>query len=442
MFKRKAYDELKKWKKESNGKTAVLLEGARRVGKSTIVKEFARNEYKSFILIDFANITKNMLSVFDDLANLDLFFMRLEAETNISLYKRESAIIFDEVQLFPKARQAIKYFVADGRYDFIETGSLISIKKNIDNILIPSEERKIEVYPMDFEEFCDAVGYNYGNLKKIYDYHSPIGDSTNRTLMRNFRMYIAVGGMPQAVEAFVQKKNFEAIDRIKRGIIDLYKDDLKKIDKSGRLSKMYASIPAQLVAKKNRFSFGYGLGKKTSKDDERLFDLLDSKIANCAYHLNDISPSLNLYADFTKFKLFVGDTGLFVTMLFNSDNKEHENIYKKLLSNKLNINLGYLYENVVSQMIVSSKRELYYFTFPKEGSRLFYEIDFLLAHQGKILPLEVKSSQTKKHDSIDNFGIKYSKYVGQKYLISGKDYFKEKNLINLPYYLLPLLLDE
>ncbi len=441
MFKRKAYDELKKWKNKSNGKTAVLLEGARRVGKSTIVKEFAKNEYKSFILIDFANTTKSMLSIFEDLSNLDLFFMRLQAETNISLYKRESAIIFDEVQLYPKARQAIKYFVADGRYDFIETGSLISIKKNVDNILIPSEERKIEVYPMDFEEFCDAVGYNYLNLKRMYDYHARIGDSTNRTLIRNFRMYIAVGGMPQAVDAFVQKKNFDEIDRIKKDIIDLYKDDLKKIDKSGRLSKMYDSIPAQLVAKKNRFSFGYGLGKKTHKDDERLFDLLDSKIVNCCYHLNDISPSLNLYADFTKFKLYVGDTGLFVTMLFNSDSKGHENIYKKLLSDKLNINLGYLYENVVSQMIVSSKRSLYYFTFPKEESELFYEIDFLFVDKSKIVPLEVKSNQTKKHESIDNFGVKYSKYVGQKYLISNKDYFKEKDLINLPYYLLPFILE-
>lgn len=442
MFKRKAYSELKSWKDKYGGKYAVLLEGARRVGKSTIVKEFAKNEYKSFVLIDFGNTTKEILSIFDDITNLDLFFARLQSLTSINLYKRESAIIFDEVQLFPRARQAIKHLVADGRYDYIETGSLISIRKNVENILIPSEEMKIEVFPMDYEEFCDAVGYNYELLRNLYNLNQPIGDSVNRTLIRNFRMYMAVGGMPQAVEAFIAKESFNQIDIIKRGIIDLYKEDLRKIDKSGRLSKLYESIPSQLVAKRNRFSFGYGLGKKNAKDDERLFDLLDSKIVNCCYSLLDISPSLSLYTDLTKYKIYVSDTGLFVTMLFNSDDKEHEDIYNKLLSNKLNINLGYLYENVVSQMIVSSKRKLYYFTFPKKDSNKNYEIDFLLSSKGKAIPLEIKSRKVNVHESIDAFGKKYSKYTGAKYLISSKDRFKDKDLTNLPYYLLPFLLEE
>lgn len=440
MFKRKAYAALKKWKTESNGKTAILLEGARRVGKSTIVREFAKNEYKSFILIDFANVSKNLLSVFDDLNNLDLFFMRLQVETNVTLFKRESAVVFDEVQLFPKARQAIKYLVADGRYDYIETGSLISIKKNIDGIVIPSEERKIEVFPMDYEEFCDAVGFDYANLGKLYELHHEIGQGTNRALIRNFRIYMAVGGMPQAVDAFINKKNFNEIDSIKRDIIDLYKDDLMKIDKSGRLSKMYETIPAQLVAKKNRFSFGYSLGKKSKKDDERLFDLLNSKTINCCYRVNDISSSLSLYTDLNNFKLYVGDTGLFVTMLFNSEDGSHEDIYKKLLSDKLSLNLGYLYENVVAQMIVSSRRDLYYFTFVEKKSEKRYEIDFLLSEKGKVVPLEVKSSKVKKHEFIEELSKKYSKFLGAKYLISDKDYSKEGNLINLPYYLLPFLL--
>lgn len=441
MFKRKAYDELKRWKEESHGKYAVLLEGARRVGKSTIVKEFAANEYRSFILVDFGKMTKEMLSVFEDIANLDLFFVRLQAVTNVDLYERESVIIFDEVQLYPKARQAIKYLVADGRYDYIETGSLISIKKNVDNILIPSEERKIEVCPMDYEEFCDAAGYSYSVLKKLYEYHGHIGDGSNRALIRNFRMYMAVGGMPQAVDAFVSKKNFNEIDNIKKDIIDLYKDDLRKIDKSGRLSKMYESIPAQLVAKKNRFSFGYGLGKKNAKDDERLFDLLDSKVINCCHNLLDISPSLSQYADFTKFKLYVGDTGLFVTMLFNASNQQHEDIYRKLLSDKLDLNLGYLYENVVAQMIKSSHRSLYYFTFPKENSAKDYEIDFLLENRGKVIPLEIRSRKINVHEAIDRLKDKYAKRLGQRYLVSCKDYFKDKDLVNLPYYLLPLLLE-
>ena len=400
-----------------------------------------KNEYKSFILIDFANITKNMLSVFDDIANLDVFFLRLQTETEITLYKRESIIIFDEIQLFPKARQAIKYLVQDGRYDYIETGSLISIKKNVDSILIPSEERKIEVFPMDYEEFCDAVGYNYSNLKKLYELHRSIGQSTNRTLLRNFRTYIAIGGMPQAVDAFVKNKSFNEIDETKKDIINLYKDDLRKIDKSGRLSAMYESIPAQLVAKKNRFSFGYSLGKKTKKDDERLFDLIDSKIVNCRYYLNDVSPSLNMYIDLTRFKLYVGDSGLFVSMLFNQEGKEYRDIYKKLLSNKLNLNLGYLYENAIVQIIASSNRNLYCFDFVDDESKKKYKIDFLLNDKSKVIPIEVKSGQTKRHDSIDEFGKKYSNVIGQKYLISEKDYFKEKDLINLPYYLLPFLLE-
>ena len=235
MFKRKAYEKLKEWKSMYKGSRACLLEGARRVGKTTIAEEFAKREYKSYIMIDFANVTKEVIKVFDDIAKLDLFFLRLQAETGISLYERESVIIFDEVQLYPRARQAIKYLVKDGRYDYIETGSLISIKKNVKDIVIPSEEIRINIFPMDYEEFLWATGGNPDILKQMSDMNTPIGNSTNVTLMRQFRLYMAVGGMPQAIESYVKTNSFEQVDAVKRGIIELYMDDLMKIDNSGRL---------------------------------------------------------------------------------------------------------------------------------------------------------------------------------------------------------------
>ena len=362
MFKRKVYDELLKWKKDNNGATAVLLEGARRVGKSTIALEFAKNEYKSFILIDFAKTDKDIISLFDDINKLDFFFLKLQTLFDKQLYTRNSVIVFDEVQLCPKARQAIKYLVNDGRFDYIETGSLISIKKNVRNIVIPSEETKIAVNPMDYEEFCWAAGYNYELIRSLYILHQPVGEIVHKKLMQQFKNYLAVGGMPQAVEGFVNGKTFNEINKIKKNIIDLYKDDLKKIDKSGRTSKLYESIPAQLISKKNKFSFRYAIKKKGLKDNERLFDLLDSKIVNSCHNLLDISHSLNMYEDLNKFKLYASDTGLFVTMLFDSD-EEHKDIYKKLISNQLSLNLGYLYENMVSQMIVASGKNLFYYTF-------------------------------------------------------------------------------
>ena len=443
MFKRKIYDKLLKWKNEYNGTRAVLIEGARRIGKSTIVEEFARKEYKSYILIDFASVSGDVLKIFDDISNLDLFFLRIQAEYNISLHNRDSVIIFDEVQLFPRARQAIKYLVKDGRYDYIETGSLISIKKNVKDILIPSEEIKLEMYPMDYEEFCDAVGFNYSILKKMYELNKPIGESTNRKLVRDFRIYMAVGGMPQAVEAFIEKKSFNKIDEIKRGIIDLYKNDLRKIDPSGRLSKIYESVPAQLAAKRNRFSLKSAVKTtKTSKDEDRIFDLIDSKIVNICNHITEPSLSLNQSIDLTRYKFYLADTGLFVTMLFNSDDKSHEDIYKKLLSDKLDSNLGYLYENVIAQLLVSSGKKLYYYTWQKENSTHKYEIDFLVINKNKVSPIEVKSGRINSHDSIDNYSKKYSHLSGEKYIVSSKDAGKEKDILLKPFYLFELCLEQ
>lgn len=442
MFKRKVYDKLKEWKDTYNGKYACLLEGARRVGKTTIAEEFAKNEYQTYIKIDFSNITDELLDVFKDINKLDLFFLRLQTETGIDLFKRKSVIIFDEIQLYPKARQAIKHLVADGRYDYIETGSLISIKKNVKDILIPSEEYKIQVYPMDYEEFLWATNGNPGIYKKILESKMSLGDSTNRTLMREFRIYMAVGGMPQAVETYIETNNLSAVDKVKRRIIDLYSDDLKKIDSSGRLGNIYLSIPSQLALKRKRFSIKEATQKqKTSKDEERFFDLVDSKIVLPCYNVTQPDIALELTKDFDYFKLYFSDIGLFTTMLFDSGKGIEDNIYSKLLSDKLESDLGYLYENVVAQMIVASGRNLYYHTWRDKDKMHSNEVDFLITNKNKIIPIEVKSSSIKNHKSIDLFVEKYSQIVGRRFLFSQKDISHDGMLELMPIYLVPFILE-
>lgn len=444
MFKRKVFEELTDWKNNYAPKYAALLEGARRVGKSTVAEEFAKANYKSYIKVDFANITQELLDVFKDVANHKMFFLRLQTVTGVTLYPRESVIIFDEIQRQPLVRQAIKYLVADGTYDYIETGSLISIKKNVKDIVIPSEEHKIPVYPMDYEEFMWAIENDtYPMLRELYDMGSEVGNGTNRKLMRDFRIYMAVGGMPQAVEAFVEGKNFSEIDRVKREIINLYIDDFKKIDSSGLIGKMYESIPSQLATNKKRYMISRATGKrKTKKDVERMADLLDSKTVIACY--NTYNPSITLAqtkADDT-FKLYLSDIGLFTTMIFKASPKTDESIYSKLLGDKLSADLGYLYENAVAQMITATGRSAYYHTWEKENSTHYYEVDFLLQDKDKLLPLEVKSSATKKHESIDVFCKKYSQYVSQAILLSQKDVGKDNDLNLKPIYMLPFIMEE
>ena len=440
-FKRKAYNKLIEWKNLYSDKYAVLLEGARRVGKSTIAENFAKNEYKSYILIDFSKITSNILECFGDIGNLNIFFLRLQAETGITLYEHESLIIFDEVQLFPKARQAIKHLVFDGRYSYLETGSLISIKKNVKDILIPSEEMKIQIYPMDYEEFCDATESNYELLRQIYNSGAAIGQATNRKLMRDLRIYMAVGGMPQAVEAYVNKKNFSEIDMIKRHIISLYEDDFKKIDDSGRISALYHSIPAQLAKDTRKYRITTAIGKKNNtKAEELLYELIDSKTVLPCYNSTDPRGSLTNTKDFSSYKLYLSDTGLFVTLLFIDRPVTENDIYAKLLSDKLPANLGYLYENLVAQMIASSGRELFYHTWEKNKSTHYYEVDFLVSEGSKINAFEIKSSGTGKHESITEFSKKFSQNINKIYLISQKDVGKEENLLLKPFYFTPFLI--
>ena len=439
-FERKVYRKLLEWKEKYADQYAVLLEGARRVGKSTIAEHFAQNEYKSYILIDFSKTTDTIRDCFDDIGNLNLFFLRLQAETGITLYEHESLLIFDEVQLFPKARQAIKHLVADGRYSYLETGSLISIKKNVKDILIPSEEMKIQVYPMDYEEFCMAAGMKYELLKQTYQMGSAIGQATNRKLMRDLRIYMAVGGMPQAVEAYIEGKNFSEIDMVKRQIIALYEEDFKKIDASGRISALYHSIPAQLAKDLRKYRITTAIGKKNNtKAHELLYELIDSKTVLPCYNSTDPRVSLAGTKDFDSYKLYLADTGLFVTLMFIERPVTENDIYAKLLSDKLPANLGYLYENLIAQMIAASGRELFYHTWEKPGSTHYYEVDFLLSEGSKINAFEVKSSGTGKHESIKEFYRKFSQNVQNIYLLSQKDVGKEENLFLKPFYLMPFL---
>ena len=445
MFKRKIYDKILDWKKTKNGDTALLIEGARRIGKSTIVEQFAKNEYKSYIIIDFSIAKKEIIELFDDMSDLDYFFLRLKLLTATSLYERESLIVFDEVQLCPKARQAIKSLVKDHRYDYIETGSLISIKKNVYNILIPSEETKISMYPMDYEEFLWAVDGDDSVqlLRDVYRLGKPLGEATNRVLMRKFRLYMLIGGMPQAVDTYIRKNDFKAVDEVKRDILSLYEDDFKKIDPTGRLGLMFNAIPSQLNKNKTNYKIQSVIGSY-QESEEKLLSLMgelnDSKVVNIAYHANDPRVDINATKDLYKYKIYMGDTGLFVTMLFKDKYFTENYIYEKLLANKLPINLGYLYENAVAQTIVANGHNLFYYTFYNETQKRNYEVDFIYTKQNKICPLEVKSSDYRKHSSIDKFYDKFSERILHRYIIHTKDLSHDKDIICLPIYLLQYIL--
>ena len=442
IFRRKATDLLTEWKNTWNGKYAALLEGPRRVGKSTIAEEFAKKNYRSYIKVDFAKTSPEVLEVFDSISNIDEFLLRLQAVTGKILHKRNSVIIFDEIQLQPKVRQAIKYLVADGRYDYIETGSLLSIKKNVKNIVIPSEELKIPVYPMDYEEFLWAVGSEeIILLKMLFESGKSTGQAVNRFRMRSFRTYMAVGGMPQAVEAYINKQPFSQIDKVKRSIIDLYEDDFFKIDPSGRISMLFESIPSQLARTSKRFSLGFALNKKTrAKDYELLYDLINSRTVIPCYNCTDPRISLALSKDLDTFKLYMADTGLFISLMLKTGDNTAEQLYGKMLSDKLEANLGFLYENIVAQVLVSRLNDLYYMTWPKPDSSHSFEIDFLISRGTKITPVEIKSSRIKPHASLDEFICKYSSVVKDPCILSQKDIGNEGPIKLYPFYLSPFIL--
>lgn len=442
MFRRKIYDKLLEWKTESDGRTALLIEGARRVGKSTVVEEFAKNEYESYILIDFSRASKAVKELFEDISDLDYLFLQLQLQYKVDLHERSSLIIFDEVQQCPLARQAIKALVADHRYDYVETGSLISIKRNVKDILIPSEERKISMYPMDHEEFLWAVGdtTTIPLLKKVFDSGKPVGAQIHRKLMRDFRLYMLVGGMPQAVNEYIETNNFRKVDQIKRDILNLYEDDFKKIDPTGKLSSLFDAIPAQLNKNASRYQVSSVLnGERAENILESIAELKDSKTVLVSYHANDPNAGMSNNKDLGKFKLFLSDTGLFTTLMFKDRDFTENIIYEKLLNDKLSANLGYLYENAVAQILTANGDALFYHTFMNESTRRNYEIDFILARKNKVCPMEVKSSGYKTHASLDAFSRKFSDRILDKYLIYTKDFAKDEDIFCLPIYLVQFL---
>jgi len=431
-----------KWKQDSGGKSALLIKGARRVGKSTIAEEFAQKEYESYILIDFSRISKEVNDLFLDMSDLDFFFLRLQLLFHIDLHERKSVIIFDEVQKQPLARQAIKHLVKDHRYDYIETGSLLSIKKNIRDIVIPSEETRITMYPMDYEEFRWALGDKTTSvlIKMAFEKKKSLGDEVNRRLMRDFRLYMLVGGMPQAVNEYITTNNFSKVDQIKRNILELYEDDFRKIDSSGRASLLFGAIPSELSKNASRYQVSsVDAHSRSSRVADVIADMLDSMTVNIAYHADDPEVGMALNRNLDKYKLFLADTGLFVTLVFKDKDFTENIIYEKLLSDKLSVNLGYVYENVIAQMLRTAGSELYYYTMPSDTSNHNYEIDFLLSRKNKICPIEVKSSGYKTHTSLDKFIEKYSNRILEKYVVYTKDLKKDKDIIMLPVYMVPFL---
>ena len=432
-FKRKIYAKMLEWKSESKGRTALLIEGARRIGKSTIVEEFAQREYETYILIDFNKASEQVKSLFNDLMDLDFIFLRLQAIFHKSLRPRKSVIIFDEVQKCPNARQAIKYLVADGRYDYIETGSLISIKKNTESITIPSEEDRLQMHPMDFEEFRWAMNdeVTIPTLSKFFERKLPLG-AAFRTTMRGLRLYALVGGMPQAVVEYLETNDLRKVDAIKRKIIKLYTEDFLKLDPSGNMSKLFESIPAQLSRGANRYVTSSIIGKVGKAGENSLLQQLeDSKTVNVCYHCDDPNVGMALTQNQERFKLFVCDTGLFVTLAFWDKNFTENVIYERMLSDKLSANLGYVYENLVAQMLTAKGDKLFYHTWAQDEKHN-YEIDFILSRGKKICPIEVKSSGYRTHASLDAFCKKFSERIQDRYLIYTKDLGHNEQVQHIP----------
>lgn len=447
-FRRKIYDRLLEWKETSNGKSAVLIEGARRVGKSTIAEEFARKEYDDYILLDFALESKDMRRNFEEnIGDLDTFFRNLFIIKGKDLPRRRAVIIFDEVQLFPLARQAIKYLVADGRYDYIETGSLISIKKNVQNILIPSEEEKLKMYPMDFEEFLWAKGNTavMPAIKAAFESRKPLGNAVHRKIMQIFREYIAVGGMPQAVSAYVNGESYASIDRVKQGILSLYEDDLRKYDDEERkkASLVFKTIPKQLSDHEMHFTFSeINTNARYVNYVESVEFVAESMMGNRCANVTMPDVLLELYSDRSNFKLYMGDTGLLVSQLIR-EGEETEDIYRALIYDKLSSNLGMIFENIVAQMLKAGGRELFFheYKYVPEGTETEkkYEIDFLIVKNKKICPIEVKSSGYTSHKSFDYFIEKYPIKVQERYIIYTKDLKFTDGITYIPAYMTGLL---
>ena len=450
-MKRKIYDEMLLWKQSSNGSSALLIDGARRVGKSYITELFAKNEYKSYILIDF-NLNNNEIEeLFNNyLSDLDTFFLYLSNYFGVKLYERESLIIFDEVQSFPRARAALKYLVADGRYDYIETGSLMSIKKNVKDIVIPSEEDVLNIYPMDFEEFLWAIGdeMTMPFIKKCYDNKKPLGQAMHRKVMNLFRQYLIVGGMPQAVEKFIETRDFNEVDTVKRRILNLYRNDISKHAEGYELktTAIFDEIPAQLQKHEKKFKLSsLKKGARFREYEDALFWLSDAMIVNICYNSTEPSIGLKLNMDRMTLKCYFADTGLLISHAFDEKGIVTEEIYKKLLFDKLEVNEGMLVENIVAQMLRATNHKLYFYSNQdRENSENKMEIDFLIAksrvtNRHNISPIEVKSGKNYTLSSLKKFIKKYNEQLNTPIVIHTGDYKSENGIEYYPIYMTPLL---
>lgn len=449
FFERKIYGQMKKWKDASGGRSALLLEGARRIGKSTVAEKFAKNEYDDYMILDFAVESADVKNNFiENIGAPDMFFRNLFLLKGKELKGERCVIIFDEVQLFPQARQAIKYLVSDGRYDYIETGSLISIRKNVKDILIPSEEYRIKMFPMDFEEFLWANN-NHVTMSVIRDAwqkKKPLGDAIHRKIMKDFRTYMVVGGMPQAVEAFVDGKTYEQIDFIKRNILDLYEEDLAKYDSDNgeKASVIYKTIPEQLENKNSHFRFSkVDRNARYQNYVSAVSFVGESMIGNECINVTAPEVTPELFADRSNFKLYMGDTGLLVTQIMRSRDKAGDDLYKALIFDKLSINQGMIIENIVAQMLRAAGRELFFHEFyykeDGEANEKKYEIDFVIVKQQKICPIEVKSSGYRTHKSFDCFAKKYPIKLQDKFIIYTKDFRLEDGIYYIPLYMTPVI---
>ena len=450
-MRRKIYTELLKWKEEEAGRTALLIDGARRVGKSYIVENFAKQEYKSYIIIDFNRVNQEVTELFENYLNdLDLFFMYLSNYYNVKLYERDTLIIFDEVQLFPRARAAIKYLVADGRYDYIETGSLMSIKKNVKDIVIPSEERHLRMYPLDFEEFLWALDNEslMDFIKVFFEKKKPLGAALHRKAMDYFRQYMIVGGMPQAVERYVETKDFERVDRVKRDILELYRADIVKHAQGYemKVEQIFDDIPAQLQKHDKKFKLSSLKKEARFRDyEDAIFWLSDAMIVNVCYNSTAPNIGLKLNMDRVTMKCYMADTGLLISHAFDENGIESEEIYKKLLFDKLEVNKGMIMENIVAQMLVASGHKLYFYNNPsRDDASLRMEIDFLIAKskitsKHNISPIEVKSGGKYTLTSLKKCREKYTEQLDTLYVLHKNDLKVEEGIVYLPLYMTPLL---
>ncbi|MBQ8230441.1 MAG: ATP-binding protein [Lachnospiraceae bacterium] len=439
---RKAYSRLLQWKEQSNGTSAMLIEGARRVGKSYLARRFAEQEYTSYLYLDFSNIEKEVLDLFENEMNpLDIFFLKLQSFYAVNLKERKSCIIFDEVQMYPRARQMIKHLVADGRYDYIETGSLVNIKQNVQNILIPSEEESMQLNPLDFEEFLFALNEEMlvQYIQTCFTNRRPLGDALHRKAMNLFRVYMIVGGMPQAVEKYCETKNLIDVNYIKQRILKLYRDDIAKFAKGyeAKVLSIFDQIPEQLTKHEKKFSLA-SLGKtaRYREYEDSFIWLSESKVVNHCYNSTDPNVGINLNTDRLTMKCYMADTGLLITQAIDDGTVIQEEVLKAIMFDKVGINEGMFLENVVSQLLVAAGHKLFFYSrTDKNDFHNNIEIDFLIRKKKKISIVEVKSGEYRKHTSLDRFSQKFSDKVGDKYIIYTKDLKKEEDIVCIPAYM-------